>query len=131
MGAYVPKLKNNRKPHRQPSIARMERQKYYNTSTWHELRKLKLEEQCGLCQDCLDPSTVNEDGSYGEKLTPATDVHHLMSFAEKGISEEERQRRFCDIENIFFFFKVNHGWSWKFWIIQYILNSFILCFVFS
>ena len=67
---------------------------------WHELRKLKLEEQCGLCQDCLDPNTINEDGTYGERLTQATDVHHLMSFAEKGLSEAERQRRFCDIDNL-------------------------------
>ena len=100
MVAYVPKLKNNRKPHRPPSIARMERQKYYNTSTWHELRKLKLEEQYGLCQDCLDPSTVNEDGTYGERLTQATDVHHLMSFADKGLSNEERVRRFTDVDNL-------------------------------
>ena len=98
--AYVPKLKNQRKPHRKPSIKRQERQKYYNTSMWHELRKLKLEEQCGLCQDCLDPNTVNEDGTYGERLTQATDVHHLMSFAEKGLSEAERQRRFCNIDNL-------------------------------
>lgn len=108
MGAYVPKLKNNRKPHRPPSIARRERQKYYNTSTWHELRKLKLEEQCGLCQDCLDPNTVNEDGSYGEKITEATDVHHLMSFAEKGLSEEERQRRFTDIDNLVALCRYHH-----------------------
>ena len=100
MMAYVPKLKNQRKPHRKPSIKRQERQKYYNTSMWHELRKLKLEEQCGLCQDCLDPNTVNEDGTYGERLTQATDVHHLMSFAEKGLSEAERQRRFCNIDNL-------------------------------
>ena len=100
MVAYVPKLRNQRKPHRQSSIARKERQKYYNTSTWHKLRQMKLEEQCGLCQDCLDPNTVNEDGSYGEKLTPASDVHHLMSFAEKGLSEAEIQRRFCDMGNL-------------------------------
>lgn len=100
MAAYVPKLRNQRKPHRPPSIARKERQRFYNTSTWHELRKLKLEEQCGLCQDCLDPKTINEDGTYGERLTQATDVHHLMSFAEKGLSEEERQRRFCDMGNL-------------------------------
>lgn len=100
MVAIVPRLKDNKKPHRPPSIARKERQRFYNTSIWHELRKLKLEEQYGLCQDCLDPQTVNEDGSYGEKLTPATDVHHLMSFAEKGLSEAERQRRFCDIDNL-------------------------------
>ena len=100
MVAYVPKLKNQRKPHRPPSIARKERQRFYNTSTWHKLRALKLEQACYLCEDCLDPNTINEDGTYGEKLTPATDVHHLMSFAEKGISEEERQRRFCDMGNL-------------------------------
>ena len=100
MAAYVPKLMNQRKPHRTPSIKRQERQKYYNTSTWHKLRQMKLEEQCGLCQDCLDETVINEDGTYGEKLTPASDVHHLMSFAEKGLSEAERQRRFCDIGNL-------------------------------
>lgn len=100
MAAYVPKLNNNRKPHRQPSIKRQERQKYYNTSIWHKLRQMKLEEQCGLCQDCLDETVINEDGTYGERLTQATDVHHLMSFAEKGLSEAERQRRFCDMGNL-------------------------------
>ena len=100
MGAYVPRLKNQRKPHRPPSIARKERQRFYNTSTWHKLRALKLEQVCYLCEDCLDPNTVNEDGTYGEKLTPASDVHHLMSFAEKGLSEAERQRRFCDMGNL-------------------------------
>ena len=108
MAAYVPKLRNQRKPHRPQSIARKERQKYYNTSMWHELRKLKLEEQCGLCQDCLDPNTVNEDGSYGEKITEATDVHHLMSFAEKGISNEERVRRFTDIDNLVCLCRFHH-----------------------
>lgn len=104
----MPKLKNQRKPHRTPSIARQQRQKYYNTSMWHELRKLKLEEQCGLCQDCLDPNTVNEDGTYGEKLTPASDVHHLMSFAEKGLSNEERVRRFTDIDNLVCLCRYHH-----------------------
>ena len=108
MGAYVPRLKNQRKPHRPPSIKRQERQKYYNTSMWHELRKLKLEEQCGLCQDCLDPNTINEDGTYGERLTQATDVHHMLSFAEKGISEEERQRRFTDIDNLVALCRYHH-----------------------
>ena len=108
MVAYVPKLKNNRKPHRPPSIKRQERQRFYNTSMWHELRKLKLEEQCGLCQDCLDTNTINEDGTYGEKLTPATDVHHLMSFAEKGISDAERQKRFCDMGNLVCLCRYHH-----------------------
>ena len=108
MAAYVPKLKNNRKPHRPPSIKRQERQRFYNTSMWHELRKLKLEEQCGLCQDCLDTNTINEDGTYGEKLTLATDVHHLMSFAEKGISDAERQKRFCDIDNLVCLCRYHH-----------------------
>ena len=108
MAAYVPKLKNNRKPHRPPSIKRQERQRFYNTSMWHELRKLKLEEQCGLCQDCLDTNTINEDGTYGEKLTPATDVHHLMSFAEKGISDAERQKRFCDMGNLVCLCRYHH-----------------------
>lgn len=108
MAAYVPRLKDNKKPHRKPSIARQQRQKYYNTSMWHELRQMKLEEQCGLCQDCLDETVINEDGTYGEKLTPATDVHHLMSFAEKGISEEERQRRFTDIDNLVCLCRYHH-----------------------
>ena len=108
MAAYVPRLKNQKKPHRTPSIKRQERQKYYNTSMWHELRKLKLEEQCGLCQDCLDPNTINEDGTYGEKLTPATDVHHMLSFAEKGLSEAERQRRFTDIDNLVALCRYHH-----------------------
>ena len=108
MGAYVPRLKNQRKPHRPPSIARKERQRFYNTSTWHELRKLKLEEQCGLCQDCLDEAVINEDGTYGEKLTPASDVHHLMSFAEKGLSEAERQRRLTDIDNLVCLCRYHH-----------------------
>ena len=108
MAAYVPKLKNNRKPHRPPSIKRQERQRFYNTSMWHELRKLKLEEQCGLCQDCLDTNTINEDGTYGEKLTLATDVHHLISFAEKGISDAERQKRFCDIDNLVCLCRYHH-----------------------
>ena len=100
MVAYAPKLKNNRKPHRPPSIARKERQRFYNTSTWHKLRQMKLEQACYLCEDCLDPNTVNEDGTYGERLTQATDVHHLMSFAEKGLSNEERVRRFTDVDNL-------------------------------
>ena len=108
MAAYVPRLKNQRKPHRTPSVKRQERQKYYNTSTWHKLRQMKLEEQCGLCQDCLDETVINEDGTYGEKLTPASDVHHLMSFAEKGLSEAERQRRFSDMGNLVCLCRFHH-----------------------
>ena len=108
MVAYVPKLRNQRKPHRQFSIARKERQRFYNTSTWHKLRALKLEQACYLCEDCLDPNTVNEDGTYGEKLTPASDVHHLMSFAEKGLSEAEKQRRFSDMGNLVCLCRFHH-----------------------
>ena len=108
MAAYVPRLKDNKKPHRPPSIARKERQRFYNTSTWHKLRQMKLEEQCGLCQDCLDETVINEDGTYGERLTQATDVHHLMSFAEKGLSEAERQRRFCEVGNLVCLCRFHH-----------------------
>ena len=108
MAAYVPRLKDNKKHHRPQSIARKERQRFYNTSTWHKLRQMKLEEQCGLCQDCLDETVINEDGTYGERLTQATDVHHLMSFAEKGLSEAERQRRFCEVGNLVCLCRFHH-----------------------
>ena len=98
MVAIVPRLKDNKKPHRPPSIARKERQKYYNTSTWHKLRALKLEQVCYLCEDCLAEG----------KITEATDVHHMLSFAEKGISEEERQRRFTDIDNLVCLCRYHH-----------------------
>lgn len=98
MGAYVPRLKNQRKPHRPPSIARKERQRFYNTSTWHKLRALKLEQVCYLCEDCLAEG----------KITEATDVHHMLSFAEKGISEAERQRRFTDIDNLVCLCRYHH-----------------------
>lgn len=50
--------------------------KLYNTSNWRKLRLSWLQTH-PLCQDCLDEFTENEDGSFGIKITPATEVHHV------------------------------------------------------
>ena len=50
--------------------------KLYNTSNWRKLRLYWLQTH-PLCQDCLDEYIQNEDGSFGIKTTPATEVHHV------------------------------------------------------
>ena len=54
------------------------RAKYYNKVEWKKLRQWHLMEH-PLCEMCLDENTKNEDGSIGEKITIAQDVHHIIS----------------------------------------------------
>lgn len=61
----------------------------YNTPQWKNLRKWKVSVN-PLCEDCLDPNVKNEDGSYGEKITPTAEVHHIVPIL-KGSNELERK----------------------------------------
>lgn len=54
------------------------RAKYYNKSAWKKLRQWQLMEH-PLCQMCLNPDITNKDGTKGEIITQAQDVHHIIS----------------------------------------------------
>lgn len=69
------------KPHKKSYYQgdnKKKRAKYYGLSKWRTLRQWHLMEH-PLCEECLNPNTVNEDGTKGEKITPAIDVHHIIS----------------------------------------------------
>lgn len=104
----IPRLKDRpNKRKREPSLRRKERQKYYNTKNWHNLRNLYYESH-PLCEDCLDKDIINEDKTFGEKVTEGQDVHHIQSFCERGLSKEERDRRFNDYSNLRTLCKFHH-----------------------
>lgn len=54
------------------------RAKYYNKVEWKKLRQWHLM-QHPLCEKCLDEYTKNEDGTIEQRITPAEDVHHIIS----------------------------------------------------
>ena len=70
------------------SESRTERHKYYDTVRWRKLRIQKLMEQ-PLCEKCLEVDTV----------TPAVDIHHLISFMSVD-NPNQRTALFYDYNNL-------------------------------
>ena len=66
-----------------------ERQEIYQSKRWKELRK-KLQMERPLCENCLKKGIIK----------PMEDCHHLLSPFQKGITEEEKERRAFDEKNI-------------------------------
>ena len=52
---------------------------FYHRKEWKRLRKIALERDQGMCQDCMDRLT---DG-YGFHPRRATTVHHLIPIEER------------------------------------------------
>lgn len=74
------------------------RVKLYNNKKWKALRAGYLISH-PLCEKCLEK----------EKVTPATDVHHINSPFDDGLTDEERLGRLLDARNIMALCKVCHG----------------------
>lgn len=55
-----------------------QRAKYYGLTQWKNLRQWYMMEH-PLCEECLNEKIKNEDGTIEEKITPAVDVHHIIS----------------------------------------------------
>lgn len=68
---------------------RKERQALYQSKRWKELRK-QLQMERPLCENCLKKGIIK----------PMEDCHHRLSPFQKGISEEEKERRAFDKNNI-------------------------------
>lgn len=68
---------------------RKERQEIYSTKEWREMSILKRQ-QNPLCEDCYKNNI----------LTPATEVHHILSPFTPNITEEEKYRRAFAWDNI-------------------------------
>ena len=66
-----------------------ERQELYQSRRWRKLRDYMVQ-QHPLCEKCL------QEG----KITPTQDVHHRLSPFQKGITEEEKDRRAFDEKNL-------------------------------
>ena len=81
------KWDNNRKRNR--TEKEKLRVKLYNNKKWKKLREGYLISH-PLCEKC----------SEQDKVTPATDVHHINSPFDDGLTEEERIGRLMDIHNI-------------------------------
>lgn len=92
----TPRNRNNRK--RNKSDKEKLRVRLYNKKAWKHLREGYLMSH-PLCEKCL------EDG----KVTPATDVHHINSPFDDGLTEEQRLGRLMDINNLMCLCKECHG----------------------
>lgn len=66
-----------------------ERQELYQSKRWKELRKYMVQKY-PLCQMCL------KEG----RITPTQEVHHKLSPFQKGITQEEKERRAYDENNL-------------------------------
>lgn len=74
-----------------------ERSKYYNTSLWKKIRKYQIENN-PLCKICLDNNII----------TPATQVHHLVSFLS-GYTEDDKMKLFTASDNLISICAKCHG----------------------
>lgn len=75
------------------------RQKYYNLKVWAETRDNKLREQplCEMCLNCIN-----------EKITPATQVHHIVSFMSVN-DPAEQMKLFTEPSNLMSICDECHG----------------------
>ena len=68
---------------------RQNRMKLYNNIQWRNLRQIYRQSH-PLCEDCLEHDIV----------TPAQDIHHILSPFEPNISEMESFKRLLDWDNL-------------------------------
>lgn len=62
-------------------------QQVYNSLWWKTARKTKLQEQ-PLCEECLKH----------DKITPATDVHHIVPFLKMGAEWQMYAYNYMNLE---------------------------------
>jgi len=75
------------------------RKKFYNSKIWFDTRDNKLREQ-PLCECCLN--------GINEKITPATQVHHIVSFMSVN-DHVEQNKLFIDPANLMSICDECHG----------------------
>lgn len=75
-----------------------ERQRYYQSTQWKNLRKI-YQQSHPLCEECLKHDII----------TPAHDIHHKLSPFDPNIGEMERWKRLLDYDNLMALCKDCHG----------------------
>lgn len=92
------KVRNRNYRKRNKSDKEKLRVQLYNKSAW---KKLRLGYLIGhpLCEKCLDE----------DKVTSATDVHHINSPFDDGLTEAERLGRLLDPNNLQSLCQYHHG----------------------
>ena len=75
------------------------RKKFYNSKIWFDTRDNKLREQ-SLCECCLN--------GINEKITPATQVHHIVSFMSVN-DPVEQNKLFTEPSNLLSICDECHG----------------------
>ena len=81
------------------STKKQERQKYYASTQWKNLRKIYLQSH-PLCEKCLENDIIT-----GEHLS----VHHILSPFDPNISEMERWQRLLEYGNLTTLCEECHG----------------------
>lgn len=84
MVAYIKKPKPKKNSYRAK-----ERHKYYAMKEWRNLRDLYIMEH-PICEECIRHGQVTE----------ATEVHHINSFMDYGLTDNERLYRLLDYTNL-------------------------------
>ena len=74
---------NRPKKKRQKAGANASISKIYNTPEWKKLRDWQIYTH-PLCEDCLNENIINEDGTYGQCLRCAEEVHHIVPISTGG-----------------------------------------------
>lgn len=96
--AWIYRPRSKRRPrHTVNAEMHKRRRSVYNTQRWKRLRALKLKEQ-PLCEECLRAG----------RITPAEEVHHIVSFAEY-VDADERTAMAYDYDNLESICKKCHG----------------------
>ena len=100
---YIKKLPNKKKKYsnsrkRNRTDKEKLRVKLYNNKKWKKLRLGYLIYH-PLCEKCLEEN----------KVTNATDIHHINSPFDDGLTDEERLGRLLDPNNLMALCKYHHG----------------------
>lgn len=92
------KYHNSNKRKRNRTDKEKLRVKLYNKKAWKRLRLgyLMYHPLCEMCEK-------------EKKVTPATDVHHINSPFEDGLTDEERIGRLLDANNLMSLCQYHHG----------------------
>lgn len=96
--AWIYKPKRTRRPrHTVNAEMHKRRRRVYNTQRWKRLRESKLRDQ-PLCEECL----------RNGRITPADEVHHIVSFADY-VDPDEADALAYDYDNLESICKKCHG----------------------
>ena len=92
----MPTINRIPKKKRQYTPKKLDMGKFYNA--YKNIRDCYVKEH-PLCQDCLNPDIVNENGEFGMYVRAVDEVHHIKPILQ-GKTDEEKMELATDYDNL-------------------------------